>query len=171
MRVSRKDREGNMMKRVSRALLVFVALASFVVLVACEGDKKTTTPAAEATKPAAAATTAATTAAPAGGAAATAALKMEDIKFDKTALSGEAGKALEISLQNSGAILHDFTIDKIDGTADPKSADTKFAVQVKVDAGKSGKVTITPAKAGTYEFYCSQPGHKEAGMKGTLTVK
>lgn len=167
MRVSRKDREGNMMKRVSRALLVFVALASFVVLVACEGDKKTTKPAAEATKPAAAATTAA----PAGGAAAAAALKMEDIKFDKTALSGEAGKALELSLQNSGAILHDFTIDKIDGTADPKSADAKFAVQVKVDAGKSGKVTITPAKAGTYEFYCSQPGHKEAGMKGTLTVK
>lgn len=162
-----------MMKRVSRALLVFVALASMVALVACEGDKKETKPAAEATKAAAAATSAATSAATtaAPAAAAGAALKMEDIKFDKTALSGEAGKALEISLQNSGAILHDFTIDKIDGTADPKSADAKFAVQVKVDAGKSGKVTITPAKAGTYEFYCSQPGHKEAGMKGTLTVK
>lgn len=151
-----------MMKRVSRTLLVFVALTSMVAFVACEGDKEEPKPAA------AAASSAATMAAPA---AAGAALKMEDIKFDKTALSGEAGKALVISFQNAGAILHDFSIDKIDGTVDPKSADAKFAVHVKVDAGKSGKVSITPAKAGTYEFYCSAPGHKEAGMKGTLAVK
>jgi uncharacterized cupredoxin-like copper-binding protein len=25
-------------------------------------------------------------------------------------------------------------------------------------------------KAGTYEFYCSVSGHKNAGMKGELTV-
>jgi uncharacterized cupredoxin-like copper-binding protein len=26
-------------------------------------------------------------------------------------------------------------------------------------------------KAGTYIFYCQVPGHEQAGMKGTLTVK
>jgi mono/diheme cytochrome c family protein len=30
------------------------------------------------------------------------------------------------------------------------------------------KATLKP---GTYEFYCSVPGHEEGGMKGTLTVK
>jgi uncharacterized cupredoxin-like copper-binding protein len=26
-------------------------------------------------------------------------------------------------------------------------------------------------KAGTYKFYCSVPGHRQAGMEGTITVK
>ena len=28
-----------------------------------------------------------------------------------------------------------------------------------------------PVKAGTYEFFCTVPGHREGGMEGTLTVK
>jgi len=31
-------------------------------------------------------------------------------------------------------------------------------------------VTVT-LKPGTYQFYCPVPGHKAAGMKGTLTVQ
>jgi uncharacterized cupredoxin-like copper-binding protein len=35
--------------------------------------------------------------------------------------------------------------------------------------GGSKTVTVT-LKPGTYSFYCSVPGHKQAGMEGTLTV-
>ena len=39
-----------------------------------------------------------------------------------------------------------------------------------VQDGKVSEVS-TNLKAGSYEFYCSVPGHEQAGMKGTLTVK
>ena len=38
-----------------------------------------------------------------------------------------------------------------------------------VAAGKTSTVTAT-LKKGTYTFYCPVPGHKQAGMEGTLTV-
>ena len=99
---------------------------------------------------------------------------MEDIKFDKTALSAVKGEKLTLNLTNAGALEHDFTIDKIDGKAEFDGKDAKSdkaAVHAVVKAKGSGKLELTPAAAGSYEFYCAVAGHKEAGMKGTLTVK
>jgi plastocyanin len=39
-----------------------------------------------------------------------------------------------------------------------------------VAAGKTSTVSAT-LKKGTYTFYCPVPGHKQAGMEGTLTVQ
>ena len=39
-----------------------------------------------------------------------------------------------------------------------------------VQDGGVSTIDIADLKAGTYEFYCSVPGHEAAGMKGTLTV-
>ena len=63
--------------------------------------------------------------------------------------------------------------------ANPASAGIPHAVAVEgngvdkdgptAQPGGSSKVTVT-LKPGTYQFYCPIPGHKEAGMEGTLTV-
>jgi len=109
-----------------------------------------------------------------GGSASAAALKMEDIKFDKTALSATKGQALTVTITNAGALDHDFTIEKIDAkaTLDGKDAKTdKYAVHAALKAKANGKLEITPNAAGTFEYFCTVAGHKEAGMKGTLTVK
>jgi plastocyanin len=39
-----------------------------------------------------------------------------------------------------------------------------------VQNGKTSEVSAN-LKAGSYEFYCSVPGHEQAGMKGTLSIK
>lgn len=85
-------------------------------------------------------------------------LKAEDIKFDTMSLTARVGQAVTINFQNGGALEHSFVID---------------ALSVKlehVQAGQTATVTFTPTAAGTFTFYCNVPGHKEAGMQGTLTV-
>jgi len=43
-------------------------------------------------------------------------------------------------------------------------------LHVAAGTGGNGTLTFTPSKPGTYAFYCTVAGHKEAGMVGTLTV-
>ena len=145
------------MRRVSTAIVTGSAGLS-LLLAACSGGGDA--------KPA-------VTNAPAGGAASASTLTMQDIKYDKTALTGTKGQALTVTITNSGALEHDFTIDKIDAKATLDGKDAKSAtaaVHASVKPKGTGKLEITPASAGTFDFYCTVAGHKEAGMKGTLTV-
>ena len=63
-------------------------------------------------------------------------------------------------MPNKSSISHDISI-KGNGVNDNGPV---------VPQGGTSKVTAN-LQPGTYEFYCSVPGHEEGGMKGTLTVK
>jgi len=39
-----------------------------------------------------------------------------------------------------------------------------------ISPGSSGTLKVTLSKAGSYEIYCPVDGHKDLGMKGTITV-
>jgi plastocyanin len=39
-----------------------------------------------------------------------------------------------------------------------------------ISPGSSGTLKVTLSKAGTYQIYCPVGGHKDLGMKGTITV-
>lgn len=97
---------------------------------------------------------------PAGTASGALQLAVKDNKlaFDKSELTARAGK-VTISLTNKSPIPHNIAIKG--GGANAKGPIVA-----------SGNSTVTAAlKAGTYIFYCSVPGHEQAGMRGTLTVK
>jgi plastocyanin len=56
---------------------------------------------------------------------------------------------------------HDVTVASSAGAVE--GATPKFS-------GETKSLTLN-LKAGTYTFYCSVPGHRQAGMQGTLTVQ
>jgi uncharacterized cupredoxin-like copper-binding protein len=85
----------------------------------------------------------------------------DDFRFNPSTITVKAGQPLQVTFQNGGEILHDFTVQQ--GLAKP--------VVILEEGGKSGSATVTYDKPGTYKFLCSQPGHDQLGMHGTITVQ
>ena len=81
------------------------------------------------------------------------------ILFDKKSLSSKPGK-VTIDFTNPAAIQHDVAIEK----GGQEIAKSPLVAQ--------GKTSVSAELApGSYTFLCTVPGHAEAGMEGTLTVK
>jgi uncharacterized cupredoxin-like copper-binding protein/mono/diheme cytochrome c family protein len=80
-----------------------------------------------------------------------------DIYFEPKAVAIPADTDVTFELPNDGVTLHNFSIDAL-------------GVDVDIAPGATESVVIN-APAGTYEYYCNVPGHKAAGMVGTLTVE
>jgi uncharacterized cupredoxin-like copper-binding protein/mono/diheme cytochrome c family protein len=96
-------------------------------------------------------------ASPPPAAAAPTTIELQDIKFVPNGFSVPANTPTKITLKNTGATLHNFSIDQLN-------------IKQDVQPGETVEITIN-APPGTYQYYCDVPGHKEAGMVGTLTVK
>lgn len=96
---------------------------------------------------------------PAGDADGTAfdVLGTDGLAFEPSELSAPAGE-VTVELTSEPGVRHTFVIEEL--------ADREI-VAVAPGETASGTVELEP---GTYTFYCSVPGHREAGMEGTLTV-
>ena len=77
-----------------------------------------------------------------------------DIYFVPTEIEVPSDTEITILLPNLGAAAHNFSIDALD-------------ISVDIAPGATEEITFT-APEGEYEYYCNVPGHKEAGMVGTL---
>ena len=78
--------------------------------------------------------------------------------FDPNEVEVAAGEPIAIAL-TAADIEHDFVIEELD---------------LHVVAAKTGETEtggFMAPEAGTYTYYCSVEGHRDAGMEGTLTVK
>jgi len=90
------------------------------------------------------------------GGAITLNLTTEDFKFNPTTLSATAGKAVTVSIKNTGNAEHNFSISSLNVSKD-------------IEKGESETVSFTPAQSGTIQFFCKY--HKDSqGMVGTLNV-
>jgi plastocyanin len=149
--------------RTSRFTLVAIALA--LGISACGGSSGSSSSAsssAAASPPATSSTAAA--ASSSGSASASLSIAADPsgaLKFTKSTLTAKAG-TVTISFTNSSPLAHNLTVQQ----------GTSGAVVGATPTFMGGTKTLTlKLKAGTYTFYCSVPGHRAAGMQGTLTVQ
>jgi plastocyanin len=145
--------------RVRRSLAV-AALAASVIAAGCGGSSSSSS---SSSAPAA---TPSTSAAPStGGTGAGSTLSLEantegQLKYNTSSLTAKAG-TVSIAFKNSASLEHNVTVASSSGAV--VGATPTFA---------GGTKTLTVSlKPGVYKFYCTVPGHRAAGMEGTLTVK
>ena len=81
-----------------------------------------------------------------------------DMRFDPTQITADAGADVNLTLRNDDEIVHDLTIPAL-------------GVRVTAQPGETATVGVPLDEAGTYAFFCSIPGHEQAGMRGTLVVR
>lgn len=81
------------------------------------------------------------------------------LRYTKTRLTAKAGR-IEIVFANPSALAHNVRIEQ----GETELGGTKVVTHATTKAF----VTLKPGK---YHFYCSVPGHEDAGMQGYLTVR
>jgi plastocyanin len=166
----RLQRTGAAKKTRSMPVVSFLALAvGLLVFAGCGSSSSSSSSAASA--PAAPATTAtetspSTSSTPATApASASSSLSLEanpegQLKYNTTSLTAKAGK-VSIAFANMSPVGHNVTVASASG-----------AVVGATPTFQGGNKTLAlNLKPGVYKFYCSVPGHRQAGMEGTLTVK
>jgi plastocyanin len=82
------------------------------------------------------------------------------LKFSTTALSAKAGN-VKIVMHNPAPVPHNISIQGPGGI-------NKQGPTVSKNGDSQVQAILKP---GSYTFYCAVPGHRQAGMQGTLTVK
>ncbi|HKW08316.1 MAG TPA: cupredoxin domain-containing protein [Candidatus Dormibacteraeota bacterium] len=86
---------------------------------------------------------------------------LTEFKFDPSTITHASGNIV-FWLVNSGSTQHDMAIRDSNGK-------TLFTSEL-VSAGDTKEFDVNGITAGSYTFYCTQSGHEQSGMHGTLTV-
>jgi plastocyanin len=83
-----------------------------------------------------------------------------ELAYTSKSETAKAGK-VTVEFKNPQSLTHDVAIEDSSGKE-------VGATELIADGSDTTTVDLKP---GTYTYFCTVPGHREAGMEGTLTVK
>src|SRR5687767_14097403 len=104
-----------------------------------------------------------------------------DFAYNPVSVTVPAGQPVRLTRNNTGAVEHDFVVDRIK-VIDVQASETgpaahhqmgdepEYDLHFFARAGDTAVLNFTALEPGTYEIFCSIEGHKEAGMIGELIV-
>ena len=82
----------------------------------------------------------------------------ENTKFTEPTVGVRNGAVLGLFVINKDTTGHSFDIDSL-------------GIHVQLAPNSTTAIAVTPTGPGPLEFYCAVPGHREAGMVGTISVE
>ncbi|WP_050467108.1 cupredoxin domain-containing protein [Herbaspirillum chlorophenolicum] len=101
----------------------------------------------------------------------------DGMRFSPASVQVKQGETIRFVVTNSGKLRHELVLGSADDlkahyAAMLKNPDMEHADanQITLDGGKRGELLWQFDRAGTVQFGCLQPGHYDAGMKGSVTV-
>lgn len=94
-----------------------------------------------------------------GGGAAPTEIRVEaaEFSYEPSTITVPANRPARVTVVNTGSLEHTFTV-------------ADLGVDQPLPVGETVTIEFTPTKAGAFELVCTVPGHREAGMIGTLMV-
>lgn len=102
----------------------------------------------------------------------------DGMKFTPDHLAVKKGEQVHFVIQNKGALKHEFMLASVTDNEKHAKLMQKYPDMehedpnaASVEPGKSAEILWRFTKAGTFEFACLIPGHREGGMHGSVTVK
>jgi uncharacterized cupredoxin-like copper-binding protein len=85
-------------------------------------------------------------------------LDAQNTTYVEKTLMARSGQVLGVVVVNHDSIVHAFDIDGLN-------------IHVPLPATSSTLIAVKPTASGSVEFYCSVPGHRQAGMDGMINVQ
>lgn len=109
-------------------------------------------------------------------------ISAKTMQYQPATFEVTAGQTVRLTFRNDDVVEHDlsvmeFPMSHMGATQEPMAGHDMGEMAVEPElhmaaaVGGTGVLEFTPSKPGTYEFFCTVAGHKEAGMVGTLTVR
>ena len=121
-------------------------------------------------------------------------MRTENFKFVPETVTVKVGETIRLRLENHDPVLHDYTTDEAefivldesganhddhedamatgddDQDMDPEAQVSLEPLHIAAEGNDHGELVFEATEAGEYEFYCSVPGHREAGMVGKIII-
>ena len=104
-------------------------------------------------------------------------LAVRNLRYEPASIEVPVGKTVQINLRNMDGAEHDMTVDGLrvvmmgdPGMAGHHAGASAGMLAMHTVANGNASVTFRADEKGLYRFYCTLPGHKDAGMIGEMRV-
>lgn len=110
----------------------------------------------------------------------------DSLEFEPDELAVPVGEEVTVTFTSEPSVEHDLVIEGVgmaatagdegQGDGEDHAMDDAHAMDdddlhvAHAEAGETVTATFTVDEPGTYQVYCSVPGHRQSGMEATLTV-